>query len=308
MRWTFLFRAALIVGISFLPAAFGADGAELKWNENSACAVSGGVCGVNSTKNADVSDVLQEIRAHVEKDMLRLPSDIDACVRELYEEREKDRDAEEYCGDEYARTYSSDEWEYYGEDHRLPIVVTIKNKTGILYIPAFHDDTDKEFEARAFELLSRGATRLYIDLRMNGGGSVEGALKVLYRFAREGDRFLTLRFRTRGDMVYDVEAVRKEYDLENPPGIFRDIPVCVVIDMHSASASEIVAGTMKDWGYCVAGGTSFGKGIGQIVFPLPDGSFLKITAFEYFVGNMQTKIHGIGVVPNAPLPSELKKK
>lgn len=253
--------------------------------------------------------IRQEIRELVEEYMLHLPADIDACVRELYEEREENRDAEEHCGDKYARTYTADErLKRDGEVSRMPIVPILRAEKGILTIPTFfYKDPDMAIEQSMLDLLSRGATMLYVDLRGNDGGFVENALKLLYHFAREEDRFLTLRFRAREDIVYDTASVRKKYALKHPPGILREIPTCVIIDENSASASEIFAGVMKDWGYCVADGVSYKKGVGQSVFTLNDNLALSITAYEFFVGNSQTKIHGIGVVPNAPLPEEMRE-
>lgn len=258
---------------------------------------------------SDKANLLKEIRELVEEYMLRPPADIGACVWELYEEREENRNAEEHCGDVYARIYTADERKKRDDEaSRMLIVPILRADKGILVIPTFfYNDPDMAIEQSALDLLSRGAAMLYFDLRGNLGGFVENALKLLYHFAREDDRFITLRFRTKESVVYDTAMVRKKYELKHPPGILRKVPTCVIIDGNSASASEIFAGVMKDWGYCVAGNVSYKKGVGQSIFRLADGLDLRITAYEFFVGNSQTKIHGIGVIPNAPLPDEMRE-
>lgn len=258
---------------------------------------------------SDKAELLKEIWALVEEYALHLPDDMDLCVLELYEEREEDRNAEKHCGDAYARTYTADERKKRDdESSHMPIIPILRADKGILAIPTFfYNDPDMAIERGALDLLSRGATMLYLDLRGNFGGFVENALKLLYHFARENDRFITLRFRTKESIVYDTATVRKKYELKHPPGILREIPTCVIIDENSASASEIFAGVMKDWGYCVLGGVSYKKGVGQSIFTLNDNLDLRITAYEFFVGNSQTKIHGIGVYPNAPLPDEMRE-
>ena len=87
-------------------------------------------------------------------------------------------------------------------------------------------------------------------------------------------------------------------ELAREPGEFRNMRVVVLVNKGSASASEIFAGAMKDWGFPVVGYRSFGKGVGQTMFPLSNGSMLKLTTFEFLVGNSKTKINDIGVVPN----------
>lgn len=307
MQKSFFLYAALSCLLAFLTPSF-ANAAGALFPAAQTPAPCAGEC-QDLNGNSEKTNLLKEIHALVEEYILNLPADIDLCVLELYEEREKNRDAEKHCGDKYARTYTADEWrEEYREADRASFAHVLRGKKGMLTIPTFlYDSNTMEIERSALHLLEQKAESLYFDIRGNGGGFTESALRLLYHFAREKDRFLTLRFRTKNEDIYDTAAIQKEYGLKYPPGILRDIPVCVIIDENSASASEIFAGVMKDWGYCVAGGASYGKGVGQIIFLLNDGSYLKITAYEFFVGNSQTKINSIGVIPNAPLPEELRK-
>lgn len=75
------------------------------------------------------------------------------------------------------------------------------------------------------------------------------------------------------------------------------INTVLLINNGSASASEILAGTMKDWGYPIIGEKSYGKGVGQEMFTLSDGSVLALTTFEFLVGNHQVVIRDKGVTP-----------
>ena len=97
--------------------------------------------------------------------------------------------------------------------------------------------------------------------------------------------------------VYDTAYVKRELGLDREPGMFRDMRVVVLVNKGSASASEIFAGTMKDWGFPVVGTNTFRKGVGQKIIPLSNGSQLQLTTFEFLVGNSRTKINGIGVIP-----------
>ena len=81
------------------------------------------------------------------------------------------------------------------------------------------------------------------------------------------------------------------------PGEFKDYRIVILANQRSYSAAEIFAGTMKDWGFTVVGSVTYGKGVGQTVFPLSDGSALTLTTFEYLVGNLKTSVNKKGVSP-----------
>lgn len=176
---------------------------------------------------------------------------------------------------------------------------------GYLKVKTFSTVTPDEFRDALANLRSRGVSRVVIDLRYNPGGSLLETLEMLYEFAKAGDILITMRERDT-ERVFDTNstrvALRSYKNFGNrTPGTFRDMKIAVLINGGSASASEIFAGTMKDWGYPVVGSKSFGKGVGQTVFPLSDGSTLKLTTFEFLVGNGRVKVHGLGVTPTHPV-------
>ena len=139
-------------------------------------------------------------------------------------------------------------------------------------------------------------TPVVMDLRSNPGGLLLSVLSLLYDFGRTDDIFVTEKFRG-SEQVYTSEDVKRMTSQKVPPGRFRDMKIAFIIGSTSASASEIFAGTMKDWGFPVIGAKSFGKGVGQSERNLLDKSVFKMTTFEFFVGNKKTKVHGVGVEP-----------
>ncbi|MBI2639984.1 MAG: S41 family peptidase [Candidatus Sungbacteria bacterium] len=181
-------------------------------------------------------------------------------------------------------------------------------KIGYLKVKKFSEILPSDFkkEMRAFRM--SGIRKVVLDFRYNPGGLLNEALEILYGFARPGDVLIVMRERYRST-VYDTAYVKKLFRLNYEPGEFRDMKVVVLVNKGSASASEVFAGTMKDWGYPIVGPpcqresddkactSTFGKGVGQTVFPLSDGSVLRLTTFEFLVGNSKTKINDIGVVP-----------
>ena len=160
------------------------------------------------------------------------------------------------------------------------------NRTGYIQITEFDDVTLDQFtEALAF-IKESGAKGLILDLRSNPGGS----LPVVVDIAR-----LIL---PKGMIVYteDKYGERDEYTCDGKNEL--DIPLTVLINGNSASASEILAGAIKDYGKgTLIGTTTFGKGIVQRVLPLKDGTALKLTISSYYTPN-GNNIHGIGIDPD----------
>lgn len=248
-------------------------------------------------------NLYNEILRHVRDDALVLPKNPEACAYALYAWE----DATESCGDEYAQRFSATGIAFMEEENAAPVIGEMRGTVGIIRFNAFGEETGEHVMQLALVLLERGARELRLDLQDNRGGTSGPDLKILYLFAQEHDRFETRRYRAK-IKIYDTASVKAKFRLAYPPGILRNVPVAVWINSESASASELVAGAMKDWGYPVHGTVSYGKGTGQDFFELSDGSFVRLTTFEFFVGNSQTKIHGIGVSPNAPLPDEAREK
>lgn len=147
------------------------------------------------------------------------------------------------------------------------------DKTGYIRLSRFSDDTFNEFLQAFKKLDSAGMEVFVLDLRNNPGGLLDQAVAVADFFLPEG----TLIVSTRG-------AHRKEvrYNSKNRFG-YSDIPLAVLINRGSASASEIVAGALQDNDRAlIAGEPSFGKGLVQEEITFPDGSALRITVARYY--------------------------
>ena len=177
---------------------------------------------------------------------------------------------------------------------------------GYLKVKTFSAVMPGEFKAALADFRAKGANKVILDFRYNPGGLMWEAIEVLYEFAKPGDTLMVMRERNR-ETVFDTTYVKRVLSENSDtfgnrePGTFRDMKVVVLINKGSASASEIFAGTMKDFGYPIVGSRSFGKGVGQTVFPLSDGSELKLTTFEFYVGNARKKVNEAGIEPTHPV-------
>lgn len=172
----------------------------------------------------------------------------------------------------------------------------MEDQIGYIAITEFDDVTDEQFLAAMDELESQGMTKLIIDLRNNGGGLVDVTCTILDRLLPEGL------------IVYteDKNGNRQEEysDAEN----YFAGDMAVLVNGNSASASEIFAGAIKDYGVGTLIGTqTFGKGIVQSLFPLSDGSAVKITVSRYYTpaGN---NIHEVGITPDIILEADTESE
>ncbi len=160
------------------------------------------------------------------------------------------------------------------------------NKVGYIQITEFDDITVDQFAEAMAALSEQGMEGLVLDLRANPGGNLSAVVEIARQILPEGL------------IVYteDREGNRTEYSCDGK-SVF-DEPLAVLINGYSASASEILAGAIKDYGIGeLIGTTTFGKGIVQKVMSLSDGTALKLTVSTYFTpkGN---NIHGIGIEPD----------
>lgn len=162
----------------------------------------------------------------------------------------------------------------------------LEEHIGYIAVSSFAQTTPKQFDQAIDELLSADMEALVIDLRDNGGGSLGACVEML-------DRLLP-----KGLLVYTKTKDGKEKTYMSTDKEVLDKPIAVLINENSASASEIFAGAIKDRGAGILVGTkSFGKGIVQKIYPLEDGSAVKLTNSEYFTPN-GNNIHGVGIVPD----------
>lgn len=175
----------------------------------------------------------------------------------------------------------------------------LDNHIGYIRLSEFREESYKQFHEAVKKLKQDGADSLIIDLRNNPGGLLTVAIKISEDFLPAGQTIVSTKGRNG-----DQDAVAKS---RNKDGDFIKWPVAVLINEGSASASEIVAGALKDNKRAVIVGTkSFGKGSVQSVIPLPDGSGLRLTTAKYFTPS-GVSIHGVGITPDVIVePSELK--
>lgn len=148
------------------------------------------------------------------------------------------------------------------------------NKTGYISVSKFAETTTSEIYKALVDLTSKGMKRLVLDLRNNPGGLLGQAQQVADLFI-DSDKMIVY---TEGR--YD-KFNEKLYAQNNFP--FEKVPLIVLVNRGSASASEIVSGAVQDWDRgLILGETTFGKGLVQRVFKLPDNSAVRITISKYF--------------------------
>lgn len=162
----------------------------------------------------------------------------------------------------------------------------LDNNIGYLSISQFEEVTTKQFKAAVEDLQSKGMKGLVIDIRNNPGGLLDTVVGMLKYMLPDGL------------IVYteDKQGNRKEYKGQDNDEF--NLPLAVIVNGNSASASEIFAGAIQDYGKgTIIGTQTYGKGIVQTVKPLTDGSAIKFTIAKYFTPKGQD-IHGKGVTPD----------
>ena len=161
----------------------------------------------------------------------------------------------------------------------------INGKIGYISISGFKENTYDQFKTALDALQKDGMKGLVLDLRDNPGGLVKSVYQI-------GEESLP-----EGTMVYTLDKKEKRDDLKCD-GTYLDIPLVVLVNENSASASEILAGAVKDTDRgTLVGMQTFGKGLVQRLFTLPDGSGLNVTIQKYYTPK-GTSIHGIGIEPD----------
>jgi len=163
------------------------------------------------------------------------------------------------------------------------------DQIGYIVITEFDEVTDDQFLAAMDDLESQGMKKLIVDLRDNGGGLLDAACNILDSLLPEGL------------IVYTEDKYGRRQEISSDAEHYFAGDMAVLVNGNSASASEIFAGAIKDYGVGTLIGTqTFGKGIVQSVIPLDDGSAVKITVSRYFTpaGN---NIHEVGITPDIVL-------
>lgn len=169
---------------------------------------------------------------------------------------------------------------------------TIKGKKiGYIHIKSFDDVTGEDFDASYKKLKDQGIKGLVLDLRNNPGGSLDVCLAIADKFLGKG-------------VIVTTEDKKGKVITEESDEANDDIPMTVLVNENSASASEILSGAFKDRKRAkIVGKKTFGKGIVQKLFPLEDGTGAKITISEYHTPS-GAKINKIGVKPDVEVDVE----
>ncbi|MBR3698037.1 MAG: S41 family peptidase [Bacteroidales bacterium] len=157
--------------------------------------------------------------------------------------------------------------------YSVDIAYMLDDKTGYIKLSKFSATTHKEFVKAAKRLKQEGMSQLILDLRGNGGGYLSEAVDIADEFLPKGSLVVFTEGRFRPKKTYN--ARRK--------GLLEDMPLAVLIDDESASASEIVAGAVQDNDRgTIVGRRSFGKGLVQEQVMLSDNSAIRITVARYY--------------------------
>ena len=161
---------------------------------------------------------------------------------------------------------------------RSRVVTREGRKLGVVELLGFSSGAHGALRREIDRVTERGAGGLVLDLRGNGGGLLSEAVLVSSVFIEDGE-IVSVRGRSRPERTEDAEG----------DAIDEDIPVVVLVDGGSASASEIVAGALRDRGRAKLVGTStFGKGLVQEVEPLTNGGYLDLTVANYYLPSGKT--------------------
>jgi len=180
------------------------------------------------------------------------------------------------------------------ETIELPNLIANRTPEGLGYVRlyGFARGAGEQLRTEVEKLTDSGAEGIILDLRDNGGGLFSEGVSVASVFIEDGE-VVSYRERSEPEISYDAEG-----------DAFEDIPLVVLVNEGTASASEIVTGALQDTNRAVVVGTNtYGKGSVQEVLPLADASALKLTIGAYFTPNGQ-KINGSGIEPDVKVDSD----
>ena len=162
----------------------------------------------------------------------------------------------------------------------------LEDQIGYIQLTEFDTVTIEQFDHAVNDLMDQGAESLIFDLRDNGGGLLSSVCDILDILLPESM------------LVYTEDKNGKRSEQWADDADFVDVPMVVLINGNTASASEIFAGALRDYDKAeIIGTTSYGKGIVQTILSLSDGSAVKLTTSEYFTPN-GVAIHKIGIEPD----------
>lgn len=176
----------------------------------------------------------------------------------------------------------------------------IDNNIGYIQIASFDEDVAKDFKEKIVELKNQGMKGMILDLRGNPGGFLNEAVKVASEFIPKGEV-----------ITYTIDKYDNKQESKSIGGDAEGMPLVILIDGGSASASEVVTGALRDYEVgTTIGTTSFGKGVVQQLIEFKDGNGgLKVTTSKYYTPNGEN-IHKVGIKPDieVEIPEELSQK
>jgi carboxyl-terminal processing protease len=173
---------------------------------------------------------------------------------------------------------------------KIPTVTTrlLGNGVGYLALSSFTSTAGTEVKNQLTELEQNGITSLVLDLRNNGGGYVNAAQEIAGLFVADGV-LAHMRDRDGNEESLIVSGTVKPYS------------IVILVNGHSASASELLSGALQDYGVAKLAGTkTYGKGVVQSLIPLENGGMLKVTIQEYFTPSGR-KVDKVGLTPDLVL-------
>lgn len=151
----------------------------------------------------------------------------------------------------------------------------IAENTGYIYLSSFPEGAATDVRRAVIDLKQKGAKQLVLDLRNNGGGSMQEAIDLVNLFIGKGKTVVELK----GKIKSANETYKTQREALDP-----DIPLAVLVNGNTASSSEITAGTLQDYDRAVMIGTrTYGKGLVQQTRPLPYDGVLKLTTSRYYI-------------------------
>jgi len=174
----------------------------------------------------------------------------------------------------------------------------LTDKVGYISFQEFTENSAREFRSAVQELCdNQGCRSLIIDLRGNGGGLISEALSILSIFVPKGTEIVS----TKGK----VDAASRTYKTTTEP-LYPDMPITVIVDRNSASASEITCGAIQDLKRgTLVGEKTFGKGLVQNIRPVVYNGHLKVTTARYYLPSGRC-IQGIGIQPDIKVEDSTK--
>lgn len=172
-----------------------------------------------------------------------------------------------------------------------------EDKIGYIAVSAFDEPTDEQFIAAIEDLEAEGMEGLIVDLRNNGGGMLETVVNMLDYMLPEGSTIVSTKDKNGKGDTYTAQS-KHEFNL----------PLVILVNENTASASEVFSGAIKDYQMgSLVGITTFGKGIVQSLMELPDGTALKLTTSKYYTPDGKN-IHKTGIEPDVTVEMEISAK